>query len=78
MTVGSKVPLLLGALVSCLAFVILTVAHGSSWEIYVAMLVMGVGIGFAFASMANLIVESVPPEQTGGSQMGGHLLVPWA
>ena len=29
------------------------------------MLVMGVGIGFAFASMANLIVESVPPEQTG-------------
>jgi MFS family permease len=26
---------------------------------------MGVGIGFAFATMANLIVESVPPHQTG-------------
>ena len=64
-TVGSKVPLLLGALVSCLAFVILTFAHHSSWEIYVAMLVMGIGIGFAFASMANLIVESVPVQQTG-------------
>ena len=62
---GSRLPLLLGALASCLAFVVLTVAHDSSWEIYVAMLVMGVGIGFAFASMANLIVESVPPEQTG-------------
>src|SRR5438552_2457340 len=36
--VGSKLPLLLGALVSCLAFVILTATHGSSWEIYVAML----------------------------------------
>jgi EmrB/QacA subfamily drug resistance transporter len=64
-TVGSKVPLVLGALVSCLAFVVLAAAHGSSWEIYVAMLVMGVGIGFAFGSMANLIIESVPAHQTG-------------
>jgi MFS family permease len=59
------VPLLLGALISSLAFVILAFAHSSSWQIYVAMLVMGIGIGFAFASMANLIVESVPAEQTG-------------
>jgi MFS family permease len=29
------------------------------------MAVMGLGIGFAFASMANLIVEAVPAEQTG-------------
>lgn len=64
-TVGSKVPLQLGAFVSCVAFVILAFAHGESWEIYAAMLVMGVGIGFAFASMANLIVESVPAHQTG-------------
>lgn len=64
-TVGSRVPLLLGALISSLAFVILAFAHSSSWQIYVAMLVMGIGIGFAFASMANLIVESVPAEQTG-------------
>jgi len=27
--------------------------------------VMGIGIGFAFSSMANLIVESVPASQTG-------------
>ncbi|HSC49734.1 MAG TPA: MFS transporter [Gaiellaceae bacterium] len=64
-TVGSRVPLMLGALVSCLAFVLLTLAHDQRWEIYVALLVMGVGIGFAFASMANLIVESVPARQTG-------------
>jgi MFS family permease len=64
-TVGSKVPLLVGAFTSCIAFVMLTVAHDESWEIYVAMLVMGIGIGFAFASMANLIVESVPVHQTG-------------
>lgn len=64
-TVGSRVPLMLGALVSCVAFVVLAFAHSQRWEIYLAMLVMGVGIGFAFASMANLIVESVPAEQTG-------------
>jgi EmrB/QacA subfamily drug resistance transporter len=64
-TVGSKVPLVLGAAVSCVAFVMLAAAHGSSWEIYVAMLVMGIGIGFAFGSMANLIIESVPAHQTG-------------
>ncbi len=64
-TVGSKVPLLVGALVSCVAFVILAFAHTQSWQIYLAMLVMGVGIGFAFASMANLIVESVDVTQTG-------------
>src|SRR3989442_2654884 len=29
------------------------------------MFVMGFGIGCAFASMANLIVESVAPQQTG-------------
>jgi len=59
------VPLILGALFSCVAFALLTVAHNDHWEIYAAMLVMGIGIGFAFSSMANLIVESVPASQTG-------------
>jgi MFS family permease len=64
-SVGSRLPLQIGALVSCLAFTMLALAHSNGAEIYVAMLVMGIGIGFAFASMANLIVESVPREQTG-------------
>ncbi len=64
-TVGSRVPLMLGALVSCGGFVLLTLAHDQRWEIYIALLIMGIGIGFAFASMANLIVESVPAQQTG-------------
>jgi MFS family permease len=29
------------------------------------MFLMGIGIGLSFASMANLIVEAVPPSQTG-------------
>ena len=64
-SVGSRRPLQIGAIVSCIAFVLLTAAHSESWQIYVSMLIMGIGIGFAFASMANLIVEAVSPTQTG-------------
>jgi EmrB/QacA subfamily drug resistance transporter len=63
--VGSRVPLIAGSIATCLAFVVLAVAHTQKWEIYVASGVLGIGIGFAFASLANLIVEAVRPEQTG-------------
>jgi EmrB/QacA subfamily drug resistance transporter len=62
--VGSKVPLVVGSLVTALAFVVLAVA-GSRWEIYLASTLVGIGVGFAFASLANLIVEAVPRGQTG-------------
>jgi len=62
--VGSKVPLVLGSIITTLAFAVLTIAN-ARWEIYVASTLLGMGVGFAFASMANLIVEAVRPEQTG-------------
>ena len=43
----------------------LAVAHTEHWQIYLASLLLGIGVGFAFASMANLIVEAVRPDQTG-------------
>jgi EmrB/QacA subfamily drug resistance transporter len=63
--VGSRVPLVMGALTTMLSFLLLAVAHSAHWEIYVASALMGAGIGMAFASLANLIVEAVPPAQTG-------------
>ena len=63
--VGSRIPLIVGAGFSALAFVQLTVAHSERWQIYVASTLLGIGIGLAFASMANLIVEAVPSHQTG-------------
>ena len=48
-----------------LTFVLLAVAHTQHWQVYLASLLLGVGVGFAFASMANLIVEAVRPDQTG-------------
>ena len=64
-TVGSRVPLLLGASITTAASRLLAVAHSEPFEVYLAAALMGVGIGFAFAAMANLIVEAVRPEETG-------------
>ncbi|MEA2418987.1 MAG: hypothetical protein QOE60_1193 [Thermoleophilaceae bacterium] len=63
--VGSKVPLLLGTLFASASFLLLAVAHSEEWQIYVAVALLGLGIGLSFASMANLIVDAVPQRQTG-------------
>jgi MFS family permease len=47
------------------AFIFYALFHGSPWEICVGGAFLGVGIGFSFASMANLVVESVPREEVG-------------
>ena len=62
---GSRMPLILGAVFTALAFALLAVAHSERWHIYAASAILGVGIGLSFASMANLIVEAVPSHQTG-------------
>jgi EmrB/QacA subfamily drug resistance transporter len=62
---GSKVPLVLGTSVTALAFAVLAVAHEEHWQVYLASTLLGIGVGFSFASMANLIVEAVRPDQTG-------------
>jgi EmrB/QacA subfamily drug resistance transporter len=62
--VGSKVPLVLGSIVTSASLAVLAIAS-SRWEIYVASALLGMGVGFAFASLANLIVEAVRPDQTG-------------
>jgi EmrB/QacA subfamily drug resistance transporter len=62
---GSKLPLLIGTLAAAGSFAFLAVAHAHEWQIVVAVVLLGFGIGMSFASMANLIVEAVPQRQTG-------------
>ena len=62
---GSRLPLVLGTIIATSAFALLAVAHDEPWEIYLSSALMGVGIGFSFAAMANLIVDAVPQEQVG-------------
>jgi len=62
---GSKLPLLLGTATASLSFVLLAAFHDERWPIYACSTLLGLGIGFSFASMANLIVEAVEQRQTG-------------
>ncbi len=62
---GSKPPLIVGSISTALSFVLLAVAHSEPYQIYLASLLQGLGIGLAFASMANLIVQNVRMDQTG-------------
>ena len=62
---GSKPPLLAGAALTSASYVLLALASTERWEIYLAALLLGAGIGFAFASMVNLIIENVGPTETG-------------
>ena len=62
---GSKPPLLSGAALTGACYLLLALAHGQRWEFYVASLLLGTGIGLAFAAMVNLIIENVGPAETG-------------
>jgi EmrB/QacA subfamily drug resistance transporter len=63
--VGNKVPLAIGAFLTAAGLALLAVTHESQAEVVLFSLVMSSGIGFAFAAMPNLIIEAVPPAQTG-------------
>ncbi len=62
---GSKPPLLAGALLSAASYVLLAFARDERWEVYLGALLLGAGIGLAFAAMVNLIIENVGPAETG-------------
>lgn len=63
--IGFRRVLMLGTVLAGASFVVLALAHDEVWEFIVAGVLMGFGISFAFASMANLIVASVPPRDVG-------------
>jgi EmrB/QacA subfamily drug resistance transporter len=63
--IGFRAVLALGAALCAVSFGILAGAHAHVWEFLVSGVLMGFGISFAFASMANLIVASVDPREVG-------------
>ena len=62
---GSRLPLILGAAISAAAFAWLALEHAHEWNFLVGTAIMGLGIGFAFAAMANCVVEAVDATETG-------------
>ncbi|MGW4379541.1 MFS transporter [Kitasatospora sp. NPDC004531] len=63
----AKAQLVTGALLGAVACALLAARHGTQADVAVAAGVFGLGIGLAFASMSNLIVQSVEPAQTGAA-----------
>ena len=63
--VSSKAQLVTGATLLMLSCGWLVFLHDARWEVSLAAGVSGIGMGLAFASMVNLVVNGVPPEQTG-------------
>ena len=62
---GSRLPLALGGCFAIVAYVELALFHDTLAEIALGALLVGIGIGLAFAAMANLVVEAVRQDQTG-------------
>src|SRR5262249_22278300 len=62
---SGKWPLALGMLLTALAAGSLALWNEQPWQIFIAMAVLGAGIGFALASMATLITQAVRPSETG-------------
>jgi MFS family permease len=82
---GSRAALLAGTAFTTASFALLWLAHAHPYQLLIAAGLLGVGIGLAFAALGNLIVQAVPPEQTGvasgmntvmrtlGGALGGQL-----
>ncbi|MEU7765566.1 MFS transporter [Nocardia sp. NPDC049190] len=65
--VGAKRLLVGGAVFGAIACGILALWHERPWQVGLVAGLFGFGIGLAFSAMANLIVRSVPTEQTGAA-----------
>jgi EmrB/QacA subfamily drug resistance transporter len=63
--IGFRAVLMLGTLLAAASFSVLTFAHSAAWEFILSGVLMGFGISFSFAAMANLIVASVDSSDVG-------------
>jgi len=63
--VRSMIPV--GALVFASASSYFALDHGSLWQAFVTMGIVGLGIGFTFAAMPGFIIRAVPTAETGAA-----------
>jgi EmrB/QacA subfamily drug resistance transporter len=62
---GSKASLCAGAAVAASCFLLLSVAHSAPWQMLLAALLLGIGVALALSPLGNIVVQAVPPSQTG-------------
>lgn len=64
---GSKPAVIAGSAVTASSFAVITLAHSHPYDMLLSTALLGIGVGLAFAALGNLIVEAVPPHQTGAA-----------
>jgi len=62
---GSKLALIAGSGITAAAFGLLAAQHAHPYDMLLSAALLGIGIGLAFSALGNLIVQAVPPHQTG-------------
>jgi EmrB/QacA subfamily drug resistance transporter len=62
---GSKAVLVVGATLTALGTLGITLVHDQLWQVVIETTVLGLAFGLAFAAMSNLVVDAVPQTQTG-------------
>lgn len=65
--VGPKLVLIVGGLVSTAGYGLLCLAHADRAAIYIAFVMLGVGMGVGYAVLPHLIVRAVPDGHTGAA-----------
>ena len=62
---GSRLPLVAGMVLAAVGIGVIAVLHTDPWQISLGMVFIGIGVPFAYAAMAKLIVDAVRPTETG-------------
>ncbi len=62
---GSRTPLVAGMVIAAIGIAAFALLHMHPWEISLGMVFVGIGVPFAYAAMAKLIVDAVRPTETG-------------
>ncbi|WP_341925798.1 MFS transporter [Nocardioides psychrotolerans] len=63
--VGARTVIVTGTLTTAASFVSIALWHDTTWQLYAATTVQGLGSGLIFSSLAGVVIASVPQEQTG-------------
>lgn len=62
---SSRGQVVAGSVLIGLSTAAIAVFHAAVWELTIAAALFGLGLGLVFAAMTNVVVQSVPPTQTG-------------
>ena len=62
---GARAVIVTGALIMSATFFAIAMWHDSTWQLYLSTTAQGFGSGLVFASLAGVVIASVPPSRPG-------------